>query len=46
MEKVLPSAFSKEQRTRLEAVTAAKALFGSNSEVVLDIAQYIVRGAR
>lgn len=45
--KVAASEFTKEQRRRLEAVTAAKALFGtSSSEIVLDVAEFISDGIR
>lgn len=45
MDKVLPSAFGKEQRTRLEALTAAKALRGGATvDGWLALADYIVSG--
>lgn len=45
--KVAASEFTKEQRRRLEAVTAAKGLFGHTTvTAVLDVAEFIASGVR
>lgn len=42
--KLSVSHFDKDQRTRLEAVTAARALAPSTHTIWLDVAAYIERG--